>query len=282
MILLFGNFGPAYAGLLDVLWGGELDDSKFLLVETGGTASVSDMNHWGDTDWQGAAKSVAFHGGLPVRLSNGIPEAGYGNARRLDTVLKRAMDVVVSICAVAALMPLFLIVAVAIKMTSAGPVLFRQYREGLHGTPFLIYKFRSLAVEVEDRTGVAQTRIGDPRVTGIGRFIRRTSIDELPQLLNVLLGHMSLVGPRPHVANMLAGGMKYVQLVPYYDLRLQMRPGLTGWAQANGLRGSTEDAAMARARVDYDIAYIQNFNILLDLRILLKTIAREFLSGSGE
>lgn len=243
---------------------------------------MGDKSIWAETDWQGPATSVAFHGGLPLRLSNGMPEAGDPHARGVDAALKRVMDIVVSICAIAALMPLFLIVAAAIKLTSPGPVLFRQSREGLNGTPFMIYKFRSLATNAEDRTGTAQTRSGDPRVTRIGRFIRRTSIDELPQLLNVLLGDMSLVGPRPHVFNMLAGGMKYKQLVPYYGMRLQMRPGLTGWAQANGLRGSTEDAAVARARVDYDIAYVQNFNILLDLRILMKTLAREFLSGSGE
>ena len=243
---------------------------------------MGDKVIWTDTDWQGSAGSVAFHGGLPLRLSNGMPEAVYPNARGLDVALKRAMDVVVSICAIAALMPLFVLVAAAIKLTSPGPILFRQSREGLNGTPFLIYKFRSLATNSQDRTGTAQTRPGDPRVTRIGRFIRRTSIDELPQLLNVLLGDMALVGPRPHVFNMFAGGMKYTQLVPYYGMRLQMRPGLTGWAQANGLRGSTGDAAVARARIDHDIAYVQNFTILLDLRILVKTLVGEFLSGSGE
>jgi lipopolysaccharide/colanic/teichoic acid biosynthesis glycosyltransferase len=118
-------------------------------------------------------------------------------------------------------------------------------------------------------------------VTAVGRFIRRTSIDELPQLINVLRGEMSLVGPRPHVAGMKAAGMPYRTLVPYYDARLAMPPGLTGWAQANGYRGMTTDAASAIARVDHDIAYVQNFSVWMDIKIIGKTIVGEFMTGSG-
>jgi exopolysaccharide biosynthesis polyprenyl glycosylphosphotransferase len=126
-----------------------------------------------------------------------------------------------------------------------------------------------------------QATADDPRITLLGRFLRRTSIDELPQFINVLLGEMSIVGPRPHVPHMLAAGIAYEQLVPYYNMRLLMRPGLTGWAQANGLRGPTDNALKARSRVNHDIAYIQNFSVLLDIKIILKTLARELLSASG-
>ncbi|KKB10359.1 exopolysaccharide biosynthesis protein [Devosia chinhatensis] len=195
---------------------------------------------------------------------------------------KRVVDILLSGAALIALMPLMLLVAAIIKITSSGPVTFRQWREGVNGTSFEILKFRSMRQDMCDLSGVAQTASNDPRVTAIGRFIRRTSIDELPQLINVLRGDMSLVGPRPHVDNMRAGGMAYKELVPYYHLRLQMQPGLTGWAQANGFRGSTTDPVRARQRIDHDIAYIQNFSIWLDLRIILITLVREFVGGSGE
>jgi lipopolysaccharide/colanic/teichoic acid biosynthesis glycosyltransferase len=118
-------------------------------------------------------------------------------------------------------------------------------------------------------------------VTPVGRFLRRTSLDELPQLVNVIVGDMSLVGPRPHVEGMLAAGVDYAELVPYYNLRHVMRPGLSGWAQANGLRGPTDSAEAARARIDHDVAYIQNFSIWLDLKIIWLTLVKEFVTGSG-
>jgi polysaccharide biosynthesis protein PslA len=179
------------------------------------------------------------------------------------------------------LLPLLLLVALAIRVTSEGPALLRQKRTGLDGTTFEIFKFRSMYVEKGDPTGVTQTVAMDSRVTPIGRFLRRNNIDELPQLLNVLRGEMSIVGPRPHVPQMLAAGVAYDQLVPYYAMRHQMKPGLTGWAQANGLRGPTDNALKARSRVNHDIAYIQNFSVLLDLRIILRTLARELIGGSG-
>ena len=118
-------------------------------------------------------------------------------------------------------------------------------------------------------------------MTRIGRFLRNTSIDELPQLWNILCGDMAVIGPRPMVLGQRAAGADYREVVPYYDYRHRVRPGLSGWAQANGLRGSTEDLAAARRRIDHDCAYVQNFSLLLDLRIILKTIATEFLVGSG-
>lgn len=204
-----------------------------------------------------------------------------GSARMVQLAVKRLFDLVAAGVALVALMPLFAVVSVLIALSSRGPILFKQQREGLNGAMFAALKFRSMRVEDGDPTGVAQTMKDDPRVTAIGKFIRRTSIDELPQLLNVLRGDMSLVGPRPHVVNMRAGGVAYRILVPYYQERLGMRPGITGWAQANGLRGPTVEAAAAIARVDHDIAYMQNFSLWLDIRIIIKTIGREFVTGSG-
>lgn len=228
------------------------------------------------------AVSVSRHSGLSLPFSAGRPVIGeFAESRVVALRVKRVFDVVAAGLAIAALLPLLIIVAVLIKLTSPGPVFFRQPREGFMGSTFEVMKFRSMRVDAGDITGVDQTVRNDPRVTWIGRIIRRTSIDELPQLLNVLRGDMSLVGPRPHVAGMKAAGMLYRELVPYYDLRLQMLPGLTGWAQANGLRGETTNARVARARVDHDIAYIRNFSLWLDVKIIFKTILREFVGGSG-
>jgi polysaccharide biosynthesis protein PslA len=218
---------------------------------------------------------LAWSGDCPSPVSNSI-------GRDLNLAMKRVMDVALSLSALLALAPLFLLIAFAIKIESRGPVFFVQPREGLNGKIFDIFKFRSMRTEVCDLTGVAQTVKGDPRVTIVGRFLRRTSIDELPQLFNVLFGSMSIVGPRPHVAGMLASGKSYKELVPYYADRFAMKPGITGWAQANGLRGGTEQATKAQARIDHDIAYIQNFSIGLDLKIILMTIAREFVTGHAD
>jgi len=225
---------------------------------------------------------AALASGLPLFMAEGrfaAPEQS--GTRRVQLAVKRMLDVVLSLLALLFLAPLLLIVAAIIRLTSPGPALFVQLREGTDGEIFNVYKFRSMQTHACDHTGVAQTAKNDPRVTAIGRFIRKTSIDELPQLLNVLKGDMSLVGPRPHVPDMLAGGKPYRIAVPYYAERLVMRPGLTGWAQANGLRGSTEDIAIATARIDHDLAYVQNFSIWLDLKIMALTLLREFIGGSG-
>lgn len=225
---------------------------------------------------------VSFHSGLPMYWrQNGPAAPRLTRGRRIQLGIKRGLDVVIAGLALAFLLPLFAFVAFAIVVNSPGPVFFKQRREGLNGESFEAYKFRSMRTESCDISGVAQTRENDPRVTAVGRFIRKTSIDELPQLFNVLKGEMSLVGPRPHVPNMLAGGMLYNKLVPYYSDRLSMRPGITGWAQANGYRGATVDRVVSTARVDHDIAYIQNFSLWLDLKVIVMTVVREFLSGSG-
>jgi len=205
----------------------------------------------------------------------------HSHARETNLMLKRLMDIVFAATSIVALLPLFLIVAIAVKATSDGPVLFRQARPGKNGQMFKLLKFRTLFAEQCDESGVSQTTKNDHRVTPIGRFLRRTSIDELPQLMNVLKGEMSIVGPRPHVKGMLAAGVDYELLVPHYNSRQLMKPGLTGWAQANGFRGPTMDVAGSRQRIDHDLAYIQNFSIWLDIKIICKTIWREFITGSG-
>jgi lipopolysaccharide/colanic/teichoic acid biosynthesis glycosyltransferase len=194
---------------------------------------------------------------------------------------KRFIDIVLSGSALIALVPLFLLVALAISIESQGPILFIQQREGKGGKLFRAIKFRSMRQDDCDISGVRQTIVGDSRITRVGRLLRRTSIDELPQLLNVLRGDMSLVGPRPHVVGMLAGDRDYRELVPYYDLRLLVAPGITGWAQANGLRGPTTDPELARKRIDYDLTYIEQYSLWLDLKIIMMTINRELVNGSG-
>lgn len=224
------------------------------------------------------------------RSQSGLPYTWVGDAPcgrvvdlhfQINMIAKRITDVTLATLALISLMPMLALVAIAIKIDSPGPVFFRQQREGLEGRVFSIFKFRSMSVHLEDTTGISQTTSNDARVTRVGRFLRRTSIDELPQLFNIITGDMSLVGPRPHVPGMIAGGTLYSELVPYYRLRHAMPPGLTGWAQANGLRGETRDPRIAQMRIDHDIAYIQNFSWWLDIRCLFMTLKREFITGSG-
>jgi len=195
--------------------------------------------------------------------------------------LKRLMDVIGAGAALLFLAPLLLAIAVAIKVTSPGPILFTQDRYGYRGRRLRIYKFRTMHTHLTDRSGVRQTTAGDPRITAIGRVLRSTSLDELPQLINVLIGDMSLVGPRPHVPGMLAAGVLYEELVPYYRQRHAIRPGITGLAQVNGCRGSTAEASAAIARIDYDLEYMETWSLWSDLKIILRTIRQEFLFGSG-
>jgi polysaccharide biosynthesis protein PslA len=220
--------------------------------------------------------------GLGLRMIGDWPTIPERSASRVMRMfLKRALDIVLSASALILLAPILAAIVIAIKTTSAGPIFFKQARHGAGGRSFVIYKFRTMRADDGAVDSTEQATIDDQRVTALGRFLRRRSLDELPQLINVLRGEMSIVGPRPHPFGMLAGGVAYEDLVAYYHLRHSMRPGISGWAQANGYRGPTRDAAVARARIDHDLAYVQNFSILLDLKIILMTIRREFLSGSG-
>lgn len=186
----------------------------------------------------------------------------------IDRALKRALDVAIALAALFLLSPLMAVVAALIKLDSAGPIIFKQNRRGFSGRQFKILKFRSMTV-CENGDTIQQARRGDLRITRIGAFIRKTSIDELPQLWNVVRGEMSLVGPRPHA---LAHDDFYSQLIASYASRHHVKPGLTGWAQVNGLRGETPEVSDMEARVAKDLWYIDNWSIFLDLRIILRTV----------
>jgi len=186
----------------------------------------------------------------------------------MDAVLKRTMDVVLTGLALLAAAPLMAAIAVAVKLTSRGPALFRQRRYGLNGEQINVYKFRSMTV-CEDGGVVTQATRNDARITPLGKFLRRTSLDELPQLLNVLQGQMSLVGPRPHA---IAHNEMYRKLISGYMIRHKVRPGITGWAQVNGLRGETDTVDKMSARVKFDIDYLNSWSPWLDIKILLRTV----------
>ena len=198
-----------------------------------------------------------------------IQRAPLSSAQR---AIKRAIDLSIGIPALIVAAPLMLTIAIWIKLDSRGPVVFRQRRLGYRGTPFDIYKFRSMRV-MENGDVVTQASRNDARITRIGRFIRKTSIDELPQLFNVLKGEMSLVGPRPHAQ---AHDREYANLIGNYELRQHVKPGITGWAQVNGLRGETTTTAQMRQRVEADLWYAKNASIALDIQILARTALEIF------
>ncbi|WP_409527161.1 sugar transferase [Rhizobium sp. BK377] len=207
--------------------------------------------------------------------------ASLSGRSRLQFGLKRAFDIFGATSALVILFPVLLTIALFIVIDDGGPVFFRQIRWGLKGSKITVYKFRSMRVDLCDPTGVEQTVKGDRRVTRIGAFLRKTNIDELPQLLNVIKGDMSLIGPRCHAINMRAAGMLYEELVPDYHYRHLMRPGITGLAQTRGWRGPTERPTEARARIASDIYYIRNFSLWLDLKILFRTLLSELRGGTG-
>jgi putative colanic acid biosynthesis UDP-glucose lipid carrier transferase len=164
-----------------------------------------------------------------------------------------------------------------VKLGSPGPAIFKQRRYGLDGEQILVYKFRSMAV-VEDGSIIQQAKKNDRRITKLGAFLRRTSLDELPQFLNVLQGRMSIVGPRPHA---VAHNEMYRTLIKGYMVRHKVRPGITGWAQVNGYRGETETLDKMQARIDYDLDYLRNWSLQLDLFIVLKTIRLVFKDSAA-
>ncbi|MBY0337409.1 MAG: exopolysaccharide biosynthesis polyprenyl glycosylphosphotransferase [Acetobacteraceae bacterium] len=188
-----------------------------------------------------------------------------------QAAMKRAEDVVISTLALLALAPLMLVIAVAIKLDSPGPVFFRQKRVGFHDRAFRVWKFRTMYHESGDQIGLRQTSRDDPRVTRVGRLLRRSSADELPQLFNVMAGDMALVGPRPHAIAMTTAGRPLSAVVEEYAARHRIKPGITGWAQVNGCRGEVHTEDQLRARVEHDLFYISNWSLGLDIWILTKT-----------
>jgi putative colanic acid biosynthesis UDP-glucose lipid carrier transferase len=199
--------------------------------------------------------------GMPVMAVCESPIVG------MDAVLKRIFDVAISLTALAVLAPVMLAIAIGIKLGPPGPVLFRQRRYGLDGRQIVVWKFRTMTV-VEDGGVVRQATKDDQRVTRLGALLRKTSLDELPQLFNVLAGSMSLVGPRPHA---VAHNEQYRGLIKGYMVRHKVKPGITGWAQVNGLRGETDSVDKMRRRIEYDIEYLRRWSLGLDMLILCKT-----------
>jgi exopolysaccharide biosynthesis polyprenyl glycosylphosphotransferase len=195
-------------------------------------------------------------------------KAGRAVLRPKDRSLKRVMDAMASGAALLLLLPLFISVALLIRLDSRGPILFRQTRVGLNGSKFVILKFRTMNV-LEDGPEIRQATRNDDRVTRIGRWLRATSIDELPQLLNVLAGEMSLVGPRPHA---VAHDVQYRALIAVYSQRHEVKPGITGWAQVSGFRGETPSIEMMVQRVEHDLWYVEHRSFWLDCKIVLQTV----------
>ena len=207
--------------------------------------------------------------GLPVINIRRVPLNNL-----LNRFVKRSVDLFGAVVALILFSPVMLITAIVIKVTSPGPLIFKQERIGLKNKPFYMYKFRSMVVQEDTDEKKEWTTKNDPRVTPVGRFIRRTSIDELPQLFNVLMGTMSLVGPRPERPQFVD---KFKEEIPRYMIKHQVRPGLTGWAQVNGYRGDTS----IRKRIEYDLYYIENWTIGFDFKIILLTFFKGFINKNA-
>ena len=191
--------------------------------------------------------------------------------RGMQIIIKRIEDIVVAGLGLLVSAPFMLAAAIAIRLDSPGPIIFRQTRVGFNNRPFTMLKFRTMMVDETD-DGAIGTHRDNPRITRVGRFLRRTSIDELPQLFNVLAGDMSVVGPRAHVPNMRVGNHRYAEAVREYAARSRVKPGITGWAQINGMRGGIHTIEKARVGVDMDIHYIENWSLWLDAKIIISTV----------
>jgi len=207
--------------------------------------------------------------GLPVINIRNVPLSN-----TINMFFKRAMDLVIGILALLIFSIPMLVVAILIKCTSRGPIIYSQVRVGKHGREFNMYKFRSMHIQNPNQEKTKWTTKGDPRITPVGRFIRKTSLDELPQLFNVIKGNMSLVGPRPERPQFVE---KFREEIPRYMIKHQVRPGMTGWAQISGYRGDTS----IRRRIDHDLYYIENWSIWLDFKILILTLFKGFINRNA-
>jgi polysaccharide biosynthesis protein PslA len=219
-----------------------------------------------------AQRPLVMLGELPVMTLFERPISG------LDQILKKVEDFVLGVGFTLLLSPLLLVVAIAIKLDSKGPIFFRQPREGFNNRKFHIWKFRSMHQDMGEVEAINQAKRGDPRVTRVGRFLRRSSLDELPQLFNVISGEMSLVGPRPHAASTRAGGRLFGEVVATYAARHKVKPGMTGWAQVSGWRGETDTEEKLVKRLEHDLYYIENWSVLFDLYIIARTLPSLFSS----
>jgi len=207
--------------------------------------------------------------GLPVINIRYVPLTN-----TLNMISKRIVDIVGSLVGIIVLSPVLLVVAITIKVTSKGPVIFKQERVGLHNKTFKMYKFRTMYVQAPSEEKKAWTVKDDPRVTKVGKFFRKTSIDEFPQLFNILKGDMSIVGPRPERPQFVE---QFKEEIPRYMIKHQVRPGLTGWAQVNGYRGNTS----IRKRIDYDLYYIENWTMGFDIKIMFMTVFKGFINENA-
>lgn len=212
-----------------------------------------------------SAKAYTYIGRLPLLAMFDRPLMGWG------LFLKTVFDRVIASVAIVVLAPVMLAVAIAIRLESKGPVLFKQKRYGFNNELIQVFKFRSMYANRCDAHATTLVSKGDPRVTGVGRFIRKTSLDELPQLFNVLTGQLSLVGPRPHATQAKAADTLYEQVVDGYFARHRVRPGITGWAQINGWRGETDTREKIEQRVKHDLDYIDHWSLMFDVKILVRT-----------
>jgi Undecaprenyl-phosphate glucose phosphotransferase len=283
---LFARYGLMEVGRITLRHNMSRDDLEALLnlTRSRGAEEIVLALSWENREQLAAVRHHLRLSPLPVRLlpdrtvssllnlSGGInPHFAIELQRHpltlAERAVKRLFDIVASATLLILLSPLFLATAIAIKLDSAGPVIFRQKRNGFNGSPFLIYKFRSMSV-MEDGSTIRQAQRHDARVTRVGRLLRQTSIDELPQLVNVLLGDMSLIGPRPHA---LAHDSEYGKAIAAYAFRQHVKPGITGWAQVNGFRGETASIGRMEQRVEHDLWYINNWSLWLDLRIVLRS-----------
>jgi Undecaprenyl-phosphate glucose phosphotransferase len=234
-----------------------------------------------DCGGPGAEVAQSFTGvpdelcGMPVLTVERLPMRGWA------ALAKSIEDRVIAAIILTMIAPILAVIAVLIKLDSPGPVFFSQRRYGLNNAPIRIFKFRTLHAHANDNFAGKLVTRNDSRVTRLGGFLRRTSLDELPQFLNVLKGEMSIVGPRPHAAAAKAGGLLYDEAVAYYHARHRVKPGITGWAQINGWRGETSTVDQIKARVDHDLYYIDHWSVGFDLRIIAKTVLRGFTGNQA-
>jgi polysaccharide biosynthesis protein PslA len=217
-----------------------------------------------------ADRRVTMRAGVPMLTLFDRPISGW------SYVFKLIEDQLIALAALAFLAPLMILIAAAIKLDSPGPILFRQRRLGFNDRLIEVWKFRSMRSECADKNAVLQTTRNDPRVTRLGRFLRKSSIDELPQLFNILRGEMSIVGPRPHAIATKAEGKLFQDVVDRYAARHRVKPGITGWAQVNGWRGETDTIDKIQKRVECDLYYIDNWSVWLDLYIIARTFVAVF------
>lgn len=205
--------------------------------------------------------------GLPVLNLSYSPISG------ANRFAKDLLDRVMALGILVLILPLMLLIALAIKLESRGPVIFRQLRHGRDGRPFMVYKFRTMRREAANVSAARQATRNDPRITALGRLLRRTSLDELPQFFNVLQGNMSVVGPRPHPVEL---NELYREQIERYMWRHKVKPGITGWAQINGFRGETDTLDKMRKRIEFDLYYLDHWSLWLDIKIILMTVVRGF------